>query len=152
MPGWEPSAANGVLSGAWSRRDEQAKDSVPGPEVCWDRDGLVAPLGLVDMSEEEKEVICPRTPCMSCFARDHALNNFLGFHICQLSAQTPNPDQAGRCSEGGRFESQDFHIARQHTRPIWTQLAKHDPSWGQTPRNTRCLPISQLPVCRQTRA
>lgn len=56
MPGWEPGVANGVSTGAWNRRDEQLKEHAPGPEVCWDKDGLVAPLGLVDMSEDEREV------------------------------------------------------------------------------------------------
>lgn len=33
MPGWEPSTANGVAAGAWSRRDDQSKDHAHGPEV-----------------------------------------------------------------------------------------------------------------------
>ncbi|KAL1305364.1 hypothetical protein AAFC00_002259 [Neodothiora populina] len=56
MPGWEPGVTNGQSSGAWNRRDDQGKDNVPGPEVCWDKDGSVAPIGLVDMDDEEKEV------------------------------------------------------------------------------------------------
>lgn len=56
MPGWEPSAANGASTGAWNRRDEQSKDHVPGPEVCWEKDGSLEPIGLVEMDDEEKEV------------------------------------------------------------------------------------------------
>lgn len=56
MSGWEPNTANGVAAGAWNRRDEPSKDHVHGPEVCWDKDGSIAPLGLVEMDDEEKDV------------------------------------------------------------------------------------------------
>ncbi|THX55352.1 hypothetical protein D6D06_04937 [Aureobasidium pullulans] len=55
VSGWEPTQTNGVSLGGWGRRDEQAKDHVPGPEVCWEKDGSTGPLGLVDMNDEEKE-------------------------------------------------------------------------------------------------
>ncbi|KAI5252074.1 hypothetical protein E4T42_03719 [Aureobasidium subglaciale] len=55
VAGWEPTQSNGVSLGGWGRRDEQAKDHVPGPEVCWEKDGSTGPLGLVDMNDEEKE-------------------------------------------------------------------------------------------------
>lgn len=53
--GWEPNISNGAGPGGWSRND-QARDHAPGPDICWDRDGNVAPLGLVEMGDEEKEV------------------------------------------------------------------------------------------------
>ena len=43
---------NGV--GNWSRREEPSQ--VPGTELCWDSEGSMMPLGLADMTEEEKEV------------------------------------------------------------------------------------------------
>jgi PERQ amino acid-rich with GYF domain-containing protein len=58
VAGWEPIQTNGVSLGGWGRRDEQAKDHAPGPEVCWDKDGTTIPLGLVDMDDEEREVSC----------------------------------------------------------------------------------------------
>lgn len=62
--GWEPTQSNGV-PGGWSRRDEQAKDHVPGPEVCWDRDGSIGPVGLIEMNDEEKEVRLGLAPQLS---------------------------------------------------------------------------------------
>jgi PERQ amino acid-rich with GYF domain-containing protein len=52
--GWSPGTIGTSSNGGWSRRDEQ-KDHT-GPEICWDHDGTVQPLGLIDMTEEEKEV------------------------------------------------------------------------------------------------
>ncbi|KAL4879103.1 hypothetical protein BJY04DRAFT_194245 [Aspergillus karnatakaensis] len=46
----EPASANGV----WGKRDDH-KDNSTGPEVCWDHGGHVEPLGLVDMTDDEKE-------------------------------------------------------------------------------------------------
>ena len=52
VEGWNPGSANSASNGAWNRRD----DGNSGPEICWDYEGSVQPLGLVDLSEEEKEV------------------------------------------------------------------------------------------------
>ncbi|EKG14154.1 GYF domain-containing protein, partial [Macrophomina phaseolina MS6] len=46
---------NGASGGAWGRSSEQGKENPPGPDVCWDREGTMQPLSLVDMTEEEKE-------------------------------------------------------------------------------------------------
>ena len=55
VEGWNPGSANSTTNGAWNRRDDH-KDGNSGPEICWDYEGSVQPLGLVDLSEEEKEV------------------------------------------------------------------------------------------------
>jgi len=73
VAGWEPTQTNGVSLGGWGRRDEQAaKDHVPGPEVCWEKDGSTGPLGLVDMNDEEKEVrhmlVSRIDPLLNCLA------------------------------------------------------------------------------------
>ncbi|KAK3075372.1 kinesin-like protein [Teratosphaeriaceae sp. CCFEE 6253] len=52
--GWQPETANGASSAGWGRA-EHSRDSQPGPDVCWDRDGGIEPLGLSDMDDEEKE-------------------------------------------------------------------------------------------------
>ena len=52
--GWNPEITTSTNNDTWVRRDEQ-KD-VTGPEVCWDMSGSVEPLGLREMTEEEKEV------------------------------------------------------------------------------------------------
>lgn len=46
-----PSSTNG----AWGKREDH-KDTPSGPEVCWDHGGQVEPLGLIDMTDDEKEV------------------------------------------------------------------------------------------------
>lgn len=56
MGGWEPQATNGTPLMPWSKKDDHTRDSQPGADICWDHDGAVLPLGLMDMTEEEKEV------------------------------------------------------------------------------------------------
>ncbi|GKZ17631.1 hypothetical protein AbraIFM66951_011742 [Aspergillus brasiliensis] len=51
---WNPHETSPV-NGAWGKR-EDSKDNPSGPEVCWDHGGQVEPLGLVDMTDDEKEL------------------------------------------------------------------------------------------------
>ncbi len=53
--GWQPDGTNGSGSASWGR-SENIRDSQPGPDLCWDRDGSVEPLGLSEMDHEEREV------------------------------------------------------------------------------------------------
>lgn len=55
LEGWNPSAPSSAANGTWNRRGDY-KDGNSGPEICWDHEGSIQPLGLIDMSEEEKEV------------------------------------------------------------------------------------------------
>lgn len=64
MDGWNPTSANGMTNGNWSRKDDSA-DGPPGPEVCWNHDGNVQPLGLTEMTDEEQMVSPPF--CGICF-------------------------------------------------------------------------------------
>ena len=57
VDGWNPSPINGASNGGWGRKDDQ-KDASSGPDICWDHDGNVQPLSLLEMSEEEKQVRC----------------------------------------------------------------------------------------------
>ncbi|KAK1143534.1 kinesin-like protein [Aspergillus melleus] len=52
---WNPRADTSPVNGAWGRR-EDSKDNPSGPEVCWDHGGQMEPLGLVDMTDDEKEL------------------------------------------------------------------------------------------------
>ena len=56
VEGWNPGTSAVASNGGWNRREEH-KDNNNGPEICWDYDGLVQPLGLTELSEEEKEVM-----------------------------------------------------------------------------------------------
>lgn len=53
---WEPNITNGSSSATWGRRDENSSQGQGGVDLCWDKDGSVLPLSLMDMTEEEKEV------------------------------------------------------------------------------------------------
>lgn len=60
---WNPvesSSPNGV----WGKKDDH-KDSSVGPEVCWDHNGHFEPLGLTDLTSDEKEVKYATFPCFS---------------------------------------------------------------------------------------
>lgn len=52
---WNPLEESPTMNGAWGKREDQ-KDTPAGPEVCWDYTGQYEPLGLADMTEDEKEV------------------------------------------------------------------------------------------------
>ncbi|KAL2825180.1 hypothetical protein BDW59DRAFT_146548 [Aspergillus cavernicola] len=51
---WDPHTETPSSNGAWGKRDDQ-KDIPTGPEVCWDHGGQIEPLGLMDMTDDEKE-------------------------------------------------------------------------------------------------
>lgn len=55
VEGWNPGNSPAANNGVWNRRDEH-KDAVSGPEICWDYEGSIQPLGLSELSDEEKEV------------------------------------------------------------------------------------------------
>ncbi|MGG6495540.1 UNVERIFIED_CONTAM: hypothetical protein NY603_21710, partial [Bacteroidetes bacterium 56_B9] len=52
--GWQPDITNGAAAG-WGRGDNH-RDTLPGPDLAWDREGTSEPLGLVEMDDEEREV------------------------------------------------------------------------------------------------
>lgn len=53
VDGWAP-GVNGTSNGGWGKSGDHKELS--GPDLCWDQNGSVQPMALVDMSEEEKEV------------------------------------------------------------------------------------------------
>ena len=81
MDGWSPGAANGANSGGWGRKEDN-KDGAGGPEICWDHEGNVRPLALIEMADDEREV---------CLLHDHFVKVALTVlqdirHVGQLSA------------------------------------------------------------------
>jgi PERQ amino acid-rich with GYF domain-containing protein len=54
--GWEPHATNGASSASWGRKDDHGREAPSGVDQCWDRDGSILPLGLTDMTDDEREV------------------------------------------------------------------------------------------------
>lgn len=52
--GYQPSASNGVASATWGRREEP-KDN-HSVDLCWDRNARMYPLGLQELTEEERDV------------------------------------------------------------------------------------------------
>ncbi len=82
LDGWTP-WINGISNGGWGKRDEH-KDTT-GPEICWDHDGTVQPMALLDMTVEEKEVEFS----WRVYAGITVLTKFLGFRqLCQLALKT----------------------------------------------------------------
>ena len=57
---WQLELANGTSAG-WGRT-ENNRDAQSGPDICWDRDGSMEPLGLNEMDDDEREVIPPLPP------------------------------------------------------------------------------------------
>lgn len=55
LASWNPLEEAPATNGAWGKKEDQ-KESPPGPEVCWDYLGLHEPLGLIDMTEDEREL------------------------------------------------------------------------------------------------
>lgn len=46
---------NGTSHGGWGKRDDHKEQST-GAEICWDHEGTVQPLSLIEMNDEEKQV------------------------------------------------------------------------------------------------
>lgn len=54
VDGWDPKSSNGTARGSWNSSEDR-KD-IQGPEICWDYEGGVQPIGLQAMTEDEREV------------------------------------------------------------------------------------------------
>ncbi|KAI9830608.1 MAG: hypothetical protein M1826_004634 [Phylliscum demangeonii] len=54
MAGWQAGGVGAGGAPSWTQKEDAGRDSAPGPDLCWDFDGRISPLGLVEMSEEEK--------------------------------------------------------------------------------------------------
>lgn len=80
VDGWNPGTLNSTTHELWNRRDE-FKDINHGPEICWDYDGSTLPLGLIELSEEEREVTAPplltemRTPLIQLQLFSNSVNS-----------------------------------------------------------------------------
>ncbi|KAF2154079.1 hypothetical protein K461DRAFT_277148 [Myriangium duriaei CBS 260.36] len=57
LQGWEQDQANGAYDtgNGWQRRDD-TREGALGLDAYWDHEGSIIPRGLVDMTEEEKEI------------------------------------------------------------------------------------------------
>ena len=56
IDGWSPNAVNGTSHGGWGKRDDHKEQQSTGAEICWDHEGTVQPLSLIDLNDEEKQV------------------------------------------------------------------------------------------------
>nr|POE94518.1 gyf domain-containing protein mpd2 [Quercus suber] len=52
--GWQPETNASQAAPSWGRPDH-ARDAQPGPDACWDKDGLVEPIGLLELDDEERD-------------------------------------------------------------------------------------------------
>ncbi|KAL8822529.1 MAG: hypothetical protein Q9191_006737, partial [Dirinaria sp. TL-2023a] len=55
VEGWSPNAVNGISHGGWGKRDDHKEQQSHGAEICWDHEGTVQPLSLIEMNDEEKQ-------------------------------------------------------------------------------------------------
>lgn len=53
--GWQPEIINSQAATSWGRIDHN-RDAQQGPDACWDKDGTVEPIGLLELDDEEREV------------------------------------------------------------------------------------------------
>ena len=64
---WQPgsSTIHSTAPSIWSRKDDGAKENPSGADICWDVNGAIAPLALMDMTDSEKEAshAFPRILC-----------------------------------------------------------------------------------------
>lgn len=97
---WVDGQHDGDTSTKWSRRDELKHSSQPASDVCWDRSGAIEPLGLVDMTEEEKEVSLQRS--IFFFGEGSPGHCIDLLDICQFSSQRPTTVWAPRWERSGR--------------------------------------------------
>jgi len=62
--GWNPGHVNGASRSGWGKNDSYVPQD---PGVCWDSNGQVKPIGLQEMTQDEKDVCHPRV-CYSAAA------------------------------------------------------------------------------------
>lgn len=54
ISGWDPSSVNGSNTRGWGKSGDNHVPQEPG--ACWELNGDTTPMGLHDLSVEEKEV------------------------------------------------------------------------------------------------
>lgn len=67
----------------------------PGPEVCWNSKSDASPFGLIELTEEEKQVrdlVDARSFRVRCANRDYSSSQPLSTHL--LSPSKPQPEKA----------------------------------------------------------
>ena len=102
LDAWNPIDAKNELVGNWGKKDE-GKEIASGPEVCWSHNANGEPLGLLDMSGEEKEV------CRTSRNITHLLNMLQLFNSSVNSPLKPpqntSKESASTILVGGRKTS-----------------------------------------------
>ncbi|KAK3389760.1 hypothetical protein B0H63DRAFT_464286 [Podospora didyma] len=54
MPNWNPNQVNGVSSRGWGKGSGDSSHVPQDPTVCWEQNATVLPIGLQDMTAEER--------------------------------------------------------------------------------------------------
>jgi PERQ amino acid-rich with GYF domain-containing protein len=57
---WEPGHSNGTNGRGWGKGID-SRDHNNGPDICWDQNGQVQPIGLEEITLEEREVSVKRS-------------------------------------------------------------------------------------------
>ena len=54
-PGWNPGQVNGAATRSWGKAGD-SNHVAPDPGVCWNSEGRIQPVGLTEMTADEKEL------------------------------------------------------------------------------------------------
>lgn len=93
--GWEPTIPNGVAAAGWGRRDDPSKDPQSGADICWEVDASVEPLGLDDLTEEERQVCSSSSHEAACVLLTPCVRPDL-FNLSEFGGKTSKPS----CEQG----------------------------------------------------
>ncbi|KAK4977403.1 kinesin-like protein, partial [Elasticomyces elasticus] len=102
VAGWEPIIPNGASASGWNKR-EDGSDYAPGPDVCWDHDGTITPLGLTSLTEDEKEIFStsvnsPLKPPTQNTAKENTPRESLSLRKISVSNNINSPGGMGVAS------------------------------------------------------
>lgn len=137
ISGWNPNHVNGSSARGWGKTSDNHVPQEPG--ACWDQNGDTAPMGLQELSIEEKEVSQP--------GMWRNVADFLGlFNRNQFTAEASDAEQ-------GTAEYQRpkrFPLARCWQR-VRSDLTDHHQTWRPSTRNDRLESLQCRPHLADSR-
>ena len=136
VDGWNPHTSKVMTNGGWSAKDGH-EDGLMGSDICWDQDGKVQPLGLFDMTEQEKEV---RWDSCSIVLEFNAQLILGLLYFSQLSHQAACTEHKQRW-DAERLSPRKADFYHTHAeRQLLQRSLSYDPARQQAPRVHRLSP------------
>ena len=134
IDGWTPDKPNGLSNGGWGRIDDQ-KDA-NGPEICWDHTGGVQPLGILPMTDIEKEAFSTsvNSPIKPPAQNKEGMPNTPGLNRRTSITQAGATSSSSRPSARQRRDSSDLlHSSNQVTSPTNNRFSKDESTVASPP-------------------